>query len=252
MPGKRLKKCIKVIAPVVFWLGLWQLAAHLVDQELFIPYPLTVARTLWALAGRAAFWRAAGRTLLRILAGTLLGVAGGVAAGLLTFSLPLADALLSPALRVIRATPVASFIILVLLWVGSDQVPVVISALMVAPVVWESAVTGLKSPDPLLLEAAGAYRMGLPRRLRYIYLPAALPHLRAAVLTSIGLAWKSGVAAEVLAYPREAIGTQIYWSKLYLEIPSLFAWTIVVVALSWVFEKLIRRALTKGGRDRAS
>ena len=140
-----------------------------------------------------------------------------------------------------------SFIVLIILWAGSDKVPVIICAMMVTPVVWEDLRSGLASPSPELLEMAAAYQMSAARRARYIYLPAALPYLRSGVLSSIGLAWKSGAAAEVLCTPRRALGSQIYWSKLYLEIPSLFAWTAVVVALSLAVEALVRRALRKGG-----
>ena len=71
----------------------------------------------------------------------------------------------------------------------------------------------------------------------------------AGVCTAIGLAWKSGVAAEVLCLPKAAIGTQVYYSKIYLETPSLFAWTAVVIVLSMLLERIVRRLLgVKGGR----
>ena len=244
---KRKNKLLKILAPAVFWLGLWQLAAMAVGQSLLLPSPLQVGARLWELAGTALLWQSALATLFRIVAGTLLGVAAGAALAVLTHVSRLADILLSPAVRVLRAAPVVSFIVLIILWAGADKVPVIICAMMAAPVVWENLRTGLASPSPELLEMAAAYRMGPLRRARYIYLPAALPYLRSGVLSSIGLAWKSGAAAEVLCTPRRALGSQIYWSKLYLEIPSLFAWTAVVVALSLAVEALVRRALERGG-----
>ena len=250
-PAERpINKIIRVIAPALFWLGLWWLASLLIGQELFLPSPLSVGKRLLELLPTAGFWYHTLATLLRVLIGLVAGVAAGVLLAALTFLSGAASAVLSPAIRVARATPVASFIILVLLWVGSDAVPVVISALMVMPVVWENTSAGLKSPSPELIEMSRCYRMGLWRRLRYIYLPAAAPYFKSAVLSSVGLAWKSGVAAEVLSYPRHAIGTRIYYSKLYLEIPSLFAWTVVVVALSLIIESAVRRALGAGKEAR--
>ena len=84
--------------------------------------------------------------------------------------------------------------------------------------------------------------------MRLIYLPSLRPYLLAAVTTAMGLAWKSGVAAEVLCIPRPAIGTQIYNSKLYLDIPDLFAWTVAVVALSLLLEGLLRALLERDKR----
>ena len=72
------------------------------------------------------------------------------------------------------------------------------------------------------------------------------------------MAWKAGIAAEVLAVPKQAIGTEIYFSKLWFETPTLFAWTIVIIILSFIIEKLLiiaieaiakkLRVLTKGDR----
>ena len=250
------KKLIYTLLPPAFWLGAWQLCAFLVDchvqgrgNELLLPYLAAVLAALVRLAGTSAFWGTVAATLGRILAGMVLGTALGGLLAALTFLSPWADRLLSPAIRVIRATPVVSFILLILLWMGRDRVPVVISALMVLPVVWGNLSRGLGETDPQLLELARAYRFSPFKTIKLIYLPSLRPYFLSAVTTSMGLAWKSGVAAEVLCLPRPSIGTQIYNAKLYLEVPDLFAWTVVVVALSLALEKLLRALLRsrKGG-----
>ncbi len=254
MHSDPLKKTLRAIAPAVFWLGLWVLISRLIDQSLFLPGPGLVLATLWDLAGTGTFWAHVAATLLRVVTGTLLGVACGVILGAVIGFSPVLDCLLSPAVRVVRAAPVVSFIVLIILWAGSDRVPVIICAMMVTPVVWENLRAGLASPSREILEMASAYSMGPLRKLRYIYLPASLPHLRSGILSSLGLAWKSGVAAEVLCTPRRAVGTQVFYSKLYLETPALFAWTFTVVALSLVLELIVRTALSKGtggGKDEA-
>jgi NitT/TauT family transport system permease protein len=217
---------------------------------LLLPYPATVCLALLRLAGEGEFWR----TVLASLGRVLLGLAGGTVLGLflavLTRLFRWADCLLSPAIRMIRATPVASFILLVLLWTGRSHVPVVISLLMVLPVVWDNLFRGMGELDGQLLELARAYRFSWWKRVRLIYLPSLRPYFLSALTTSMGLAWKSGVAAEVLCLPKRAIGAEIYYTKLYLETPDLFAWTIVVVALSLLLEKALRLLLNrwKGGK----
>ena len=231
------------LLPAVFWLAVWWLLALIVGKELLIPSPPLVVRTLLDLVVTGAFWRYTALTLLRITLGLLLGIVLGMLTALLTNRLSLLHALLAPAVRVVRATPVASFIILVLLWVANGRVPVVISALVVLPVIWESTTAGLRSVDRDLLEFARAYRLTRWDTWRRIVIPSMLPQLAAAVCTAIGLAWKSGVAAEVLCLPKAAVGTQVYFSKLYLDTPALFAWTLVVVALSLTVERIARRLL---------
>ena len=239
------------LLPAVFWLAVWWLLALIVGKELLIPSPPLVVRTLLELVVTGAFWRYTALTLLRIMLGLLLGIALGIVTALLTNRFSWLRALLAPAVRVVRATPVASFIILVLLWVANGRVPVVISALVVLPVIWESTAAGLRSVDRDLLEFARAYRLTRLDTWRRIVIPSMLPQLAAAVCTAIGLAWKSGVAAEVLCLPKAAVGTQVYFSKLYLDTPALFAWTLIVVALSLTVERIARRLLLgrkEGGR----
>lgn len=231
------------LLPAVFWLAVWWLLALIVGKELLIPSPPLVVRTLLELVVTGAFWRYTALTLLRITLGLLLGIVLGILTALLTNRFSWLHALLAPAVRVVRATPVASFIILVLLWVANGRVPVVISALVVLPVIWESTAAGLRSVDRDLLEFARAYRLTRWDTWRRIVIPSMLPQLAAAVCTAIGLAWKSGVAAEVLCLPKAAVGTQVYFSKLYLDTPALFAWTLIVVALSLTVERIARRLL---------
>lgn len=220
-------------------------------KSLLIPAPPEVVRRLAELIVTAAFWRYTGLSLLRITLGLVIGIAAGILIAVLTSRSELLRALLSPAVRVVRATPVASFIILVLLWVANGRVPAVISALVVLPIVWESTTAGLAGVDKSLLEFSRAYRLTRLDTLRHVVLPALLPHLSAAVCTAIGLAWKSGIAAEVLCLPRAGIGTQVYFSKLYLDTPALFAWTLVVVALSMTVERIARRLLLGRREGRA-
>ncbi len=248
-----MRRIGRVLLPVLFWLGVWQLAAAAVGQELLLPGPAAVGRRLLELAAGAVFWQTALASLLRIFGGLLLGVALGALLAGLTAWVPLLDWVLTPAVKVVRATPVASFILLVYLWVERGRVPGLISALMVLPVVWGNVTRGIAETDPRLLELARAYGFGRGRTLRRIYIPSVLPYFASGCRTALGLAWKAGVAAEVLCQPQNAIGTQIYNTKYYLETPSLFAWTLVVIALSflleWAVGGLLRRAEgPEGGR----
>lgn len=230
---------IRTAAAILFWLAVWQAAAWRVDSLLFLPGPWTVAVRLMELARTAVFWQTAGLTLLRVLLGMLWGTALGVLLACLACVSRWLDAILSPAVRVVRATPVASFILLVFLWTDRDQVPVVIAALMVLPVVWGNVVRGIRECDRKLLELAAAYRFSRLKTARLILWPSVRPYFLSAVTTSIGLAWKSGVAAEALVWPKIAIGTQIYNTKFYLETADLFAWTLMVIVLSLLLEKVV-------------
>ena len=162
-----------------------------------------------------------------------------------------ARVLLAPLIRVVRAVPVASFILILLVWCRNAAVPVWIAALMVAPTVWAGVDKGLHEVDGQLLEMGRVFGFSFWKRLREIELPSVLPYFLSSVSASLGLAWKAGVAAEVLCTPADSIGKKIYEAKVYLETPELFAWTVVVVLISMALEALILWALSRlpGGRN---
>ena len=247
MSRKPLRTLLRVAIPLAFWLGVWQLAALWVDLELLLPSPAAVGRSLAALAGTAEFWLSTLFTLLRVFLGLLGGALLGTVLAFLTHFFPWADLLFSPAIRVVRATPVVSFILLIYLWVTRANIPGVIAAMMVLPVVWSRVAGGLADVDPQLLELARAYRFSRWKTLRLIYLPSLRPHFISGFLTAFGLAWKSGVAAEVICPPRLAIGSRIQQARLSLETAELFAWTLVIIVLSLALEALLRRILKGRG-----
>ncbi len=249
--------------PLVFWLLVWECAALAAGhralgtawtiwrqtgdlsglltclwegQVFLLPAPPRVAQELLALAGTGAFWQTAATSLCRVFAGAAAGVGVGTALAALTAAFRWARLLFAPAIKVVRAAPVASFIILLLLWTPRDWVPAIIAALMALPVVWANVVQGVEGTDDGLLELSRAYGFSRWRRLRLVYVPSVLPYFTAACRTSLGLAWKAGVAAEVLCLPRTAIGAQMNNAKIYLETPALFAWTLTVLLLSFVLE----------------
>lgn len=242
------KKLLRVIIPAGAWLAVWAIAAEAVGKELILPSPWSVARSLLALAATGTFWREVGMSLVRVWCGFLLGAVLGMALGVATAASKGCGLFLSPALRAVRAVPVVSFILLLYFWFPTGWVPVAVSALMVLPVAWRSAVEGWERSDPQLLELAEHYALGRWKTLRLVRLPAALPSLRAGWETALGLAWKAGCAAEVLCQPQWGLGSALQRSKSTLDIPALFAWTAVIVALSGLSGRLLKLVFRKGER----
>ncbi len=233
------------IAAALFWLAVWQVVSMLVDQVLLVPAPLVVLATLFDLVKTPTFWAVTGSSLLRMGIGFVAGVVAGCAAAVLTTRFRTADALLSPALRVVRAAPVASFIIVALVWIPTGRLPAFIAFLMVVPVVWDNMAAGLQRQDAALLEMASVFRLGWWQTMVRIRIPSLLPFFTTACTTGMGLAWKSGVAAEVISRPELSIGGQLQDAKVYLATPEVFAWTITAVALSIALERVLRLATSR-------
>ncbi len=243
-----LARLLVGVPVTVFWLGLWQLLAWRMAQPLLLPGPAAVFRRLLELAATALFWQAVLTSLGRIAAGILAGLAVGILLAVLTHFVPPLYTLFYPLITVIRSTPVASFVILLYIWIGQDTLPVFISVLLVLPVVWANLHEALGGVDADLLEMARVFRLSPWRRIRRIYLPSLVPALAASCRSSVGLAWKAGIAAEVLVVPALSIGRYLFESKLYLETTDLFAWTIPVTLLSLLLEHLMLRLMSLAER----
>ncbi|MEE1394227.1 MAG: ABC transporter permease subunit [Negativibacillus sp.] len=239
------------LGAVLFWLLLWQAASTAVGLPLLLPSPLRVLARLKELGSTWSFWETVLCSLRRILIGFATGVTAGALLAVAAWAIELVEALARPMLGVLKATPVASFIILALVWVESDALASLISFIMVLPVVYHNVREGLDAVDGQLLEMAHAFSLSRWKIVRCCYLPALVPFVLSALTSALGLAWKSGIAAEVLGRPVRAIGRQIYDAKIYLETEDLFAWTLVVILLSILLEKLVTALLGRLSRSRA-
>lgn len=235
------QKKIYGIATTLFWLFVWQLAASAVNREVFLASPLAVMKALLQLAGQGLFWLSIFNSCFKILMGLLLAVVFGILLAVLSYNSRLLKELILPFMRMIQATPVASFIILALLWVSSSNLSVLCSFLMVIPVIYTNVLQGLLSTDFKMLEMAQVFRIRRGMKIRYLFIPAVMPFFVSASSVGLGLCWKAGIAAEVIGLPTNSIGEQLYESKIYLMTDQLFAWTIVIIFISVVSEKLLLR-----------
>ena len=242
---KTKKRRIQILAASVFWLGVWQAAAAAIGQEVFLVSPVQAIGTLVELLPQADFWHRVGFSAGRILLGFGLGAGCSILLAVAAEASSTADLLLAPVLQLVKATPVASFIILALVWVRGSSLSVLISFLMVLPVLYGAVRTGIRAADPQLLEMAKVFRLPLGRRLRAVWLPAVLPAFRQGCSVALGICWKSGVAAEVIGLPNGSIGDALFRAKITLSTGELFAWTFVIILLSAGFEKLFLALLDK-------
>ena len=234
MQRPALQKCIAVALALLVWQG----AAMAVGLDLLLPSPWQVACRLWSVWREPGFFATVAFSLLRISGGFALGLVLGVLLAVAAGRLRVLELLLWPYVTAIKSVPVASFIILALIWLRTSQLSLFISFLMVFPVLYTNVLAGIRSADGQLLEMARVFRVPFRRTLGGIWLPQVLPYFRAAVSLALGLCWKAGVAAEVIGLPAGTIGERLYTAKVYFQTPDLFAWTAVILAVSVLLERL--------------
>ena len=234
----KLKKILTTAAAVLFWLVIWQIAAWKTDSSIILVSPVDAVKRLCELAVMGEFWQSVLFSAGRVLLGFILGLIVGTVLALVSAKVKLIRTLFSPLISVMKSIPVASFTILALIWIGSKNLSVLVSFLICVPIVCSNMLEGLDQLDPKLREMAVTFRIPPWRRFVGVYISQLLPYFRSASRLAIGLCWKSGVAAEVIGIPNGSIGEKLYQSKVYLETADLFAWTITVILLSYLCEKI--------------
>ena len=239
------KRPLQRAGAVLLALVVWQLLASQVGQQLLVPSPLSVLARLGQLCLEAGFWSAVWFTFRKIVAGFLLALVCGVVLGALAGRFALFEILFHPFAVMIKSVPVASFIVICLIWMSSARLSIFISFLMVLPIIYNNVLEGIRSADGKLLEAAKIFPLSWGKRVLYLWLPQIKPFLLSACTVSLGISWKAGIAAEIIGIPAGSIGRMFYDAKVYFNTTDLFAWTVTVVAVSVLFEKIFL-SLLKG------
>lgn len=235
----KLHKIIKTLLVFAFWIVIWELISAWVDRDILVSSPMDVAKRFIELLQSPEFYIIVWASICRILTGFVIAVILGIVLGVCSVKIPFMEALISPLLTIIKATPVASFIILTLVWLDKESIPSFISFLMVFPIIHSNVSAGLKNTPKEWIEMTRIYHFRFYHKITKLYIPSILPYFMAAFKTSLALAWKAGVAAEVLCFPKYSIGKELYEAKTYLETIDIFTWTITIILLSLCIEKVL-------------
>ena len=242
---KQPLKILITLLSVAVWLGIWELMSSIIGYEFILPGATRTLQAFFTLIFTKAFWKNVAFSILRIFTGLALGIVAGASLAVISHAIRLFDTFISIGMTVIKSTPVASIVMVLWIIIGSSNLPAVIGLLMVMPIVWQNLKDGYASIDKDLYELSFAYEFSRKKRFRLLVFPTLIRYFIPAILTSAGLAWKAGIAAEIIAYTKNSIGKNIYDAKGELDTPTVFAWTLAVVLISIAFELLIKTLLRR-------
>ncbi len=230
---------------VIFWLSIWYMASLIIDNEMLLVSPIKVISKLSELVAKTEFWMSIGTSMIRIVSGLLFAIVLGVVLAVASAKYKRVRECLTPFIATIKTIPVASFIILVLIWVSSDKLSTFISFIMVFPLIYTNVLIGIENMDIKLYEMAEIFEIKTYVRIKYIYFRQVAPYFKSALEVALGMCWKAGVAAEVIGLPNGTIGENLYESKVFFDTASLFAWTVVIICISILFEKIFMALFKK-------
>lgn len=234
---------------ICFWILMWEILSLIINQEIYLPSPHATFSSLLNLLNNKdtyiTIFYSTYRTLIGFILSCALGIFFGIICGIYKFVYDL----FYPLIVIIRTIPVMSIIIIAIMWFKDTNVPIFVAFLMCFPIIWTNTVSGIRSTDIKLLQMCEVYKIKKKRVIKSVYFYSSLPYIKAGMISALGIGWKVTSAAEVLSLPKYSIGRFLYDSKVYLEIPDLFAWTIIIISLSFVFEKVLKYVFKIGDKD---
>lgn len=240
-----MKKWFIRIATTLFWVCIWQLVALVINKDIILPGPVDVIKAFVNTVPTASFARAAGYTFIKIITGFFAALISGTLLAFVSSVIPFLRVLLAPFMTAMKSVPVASFVILALIWLDSSSLSTFIAFVMVAPIIYINVLGGIQSVDGNIKIMADIFKISTIKRLVFVYLPQVFPFFRSGCSVALGLCWKAGIAAELIGVPDGSLGEKLYLSKVYFETADLFALTLVIIIISIAFEKLFLWLLDK-------
>ena len=235
----KTKKYIRTILIVLIWLVIWQVLAVIVNNSILLSGPVETVKALVSLGSEPSFYISVGKTVVKILAGFIIGMCLGSIISLLSYRFVIVREFFSPFVSVIKSIPIVSFIIIALIWAGSSNVTIIVSSVISFPIFYKNLLEGLLVTDPKMLDLAKVFEMKTSKKIKYIYLSSLSPHIKSAISLAIGMAFRGGITAEVVGQPVRSIGNGLYRAKINLATSEMLAWTLVAVLAAFLIERLI-------------
>ena len=245
-----MRKAIKIATITLFWLGIWYFSVLIYslsnDMDIaynpLFPYPHDVIKSLFTLLTTGTYYLATVTTLLRILLSIIIAVVFGIAVAVVCAKIKIIHSFIQPLLSAIRSVPVTVFVFILYLIIF-DFTSMFVTILMVFPIVFSNVYEGIKNIDKDIYEVCQVYKLPLKKRIKALYLPTVMPYFVSALTSSIGLAWKAGVAAEALCPPDNSMGLSISLAKQSFNNEELFAWALTLIVINILFELAFKKLI---------
>lgn len=251
--NKKIYGFLKKILIILFWIFMWQMLYMAVGEPLFLAGPADTFKCLLRLLGEGATYLVVLKTMRKIFAGFASALILAVPAAYAAWRVTLVREALAPFLSFLKAVPIASVIILLLAWFSSAGISFFVAGFVAFPIIYFELLASLEHMDVKLLEVLSVFRVSGIKGFRYVYFPALCDGLMQTSRVAAGMCVRAGIAAELIGVPMHSLGEKLYKAKLYLEIDDLFAWTVIIVAAGYLFERLfvccIRRLSVLTGAD---
>lgn len=231
---------LRIAISFMILLLLWQWLSVVMDNDVLLPCPFAVLKTMLLQLQTAVFYTAVFHTFLRILCGFMIALLFALVIALITYLYQWIADLLYPLLLITRSIPNISYILIVLFWCSPKTGVIVISFLILFPTMYTNLYQGLCACPKAYLDVMKLYPGSRLFDVVHVYLPYLRSYLFTAASIGISLALKVGIMAEILGQANDGIGRQLNLCRIDLDTTGIFAWTVWIILMLYVADYLLR------------
>jgi len=201
----------------------------------FVPAPTTIFAAAWQMTLSGELWEHLKASLVRLVAGFLIGALPGVALGLVMGLNRYVRAALDPIVAATYPIPKIAILPLVMLALGIGEASkIAIVAIAVIYLALINTMLGVMTLDRIYFEVARNYGAPWLKLFTRVIIPGTLPHIFTGLRLSLGVSLIVIVSAEFVA-AKSGIGYLIWTSWESLVIEKMFVGIIVITVLGVVF-----------------
>jgi NitT/TauT family transport system permease protein len=227
-------------------LAVWEILTRLLlENELLIPPPSSVLRTMWRLTASGQLNKHIAATLFEFVCGFGTACVIGILLGYLMGRYKWFDDVMDPWIATLYSVPVIAFVPFIIIWFGIGLFSKVIVVFKITAVaIMLNTAAGIKNVDPTFLELAKSLRLNPWQTTFKVRLPAAMPYIITGMRLGVGRALLGVIVAELMA-ANAGLGYMLRDASETWDSPKLFVTVVLLATLGMGSFTLIKKAEQK-------
>lgn len=228
---------------IVIFLLIWQISALIINNDILVPTLQEIFHSLVCILGSSKTYIYISITCLRVLKSFFISLFTALVISSLGYIFENIKKWLQPLMMLIKTIPNISYIILAIIWLGSEGSVSIVTFMILFPIFLQSFDSKLAEQKRKLSDVTRIYRSSFSELLKVVILPQLYIEILETSKTSISMGLKVAVMAEIIAAVRKGIGKQLNYARINLNTADLIAWTVIIIFISIIFNFIFQLLL---------
>ena len=238
------KSKIYTLISCLFFVGLWQVIAIIINNDIYIPKIQQVIEAIKLIFMEQDFWKIILSSFYRTILSYILALVFSMILGVLGAVYPFFQYLMQPVNSFAKTIPTMVLVVLLLVWFDKDITPFAVGFAIIFPVIYEGVRNSLVQIDNNIIDMTKIYEVSLKDKIRKIYFPVMKFYFMSIFVSTFSLTFKVVITGEVYGQPKFGIGSQIQLEKVNFNVSGIFAWIVIIVFIS-IFLEIVNYLLKK-------